>query len=123
MGGRTATPESNSSMARSSHDDNATSAPAWDGRLALSGGGGCRCRQAEDGEAAGDEELGDLVQLEVAAGAVPVPDAVVQAEHGAREQPGVCLRDGTLGHGTGEEGGPGEFEVAGPRAGALARLF
>src|SRR4029078_12307563 len=38
-------------------------------------------RQAGDGEAAGDVELADLVDREAAAArAIPVPDAVVEAE-------------------------------------------
>src|SRR5690349_22931896 len=85
--------------------------------------GGGRRGEAEDGEAAGDEEVGDLVEGEVAAGAVPVPDAVVQAQDGAGEQAWVGFGDRALFHRAGEEGGPGELEVARARAGDLAGLF
>ena len=55
--------------------------------------------------------------------AVPVPDAVVEAEDRAREQAGIGLGDRALLHAAGEEGGPGELEVAHLRARELARLL
>src|SRR5256885_1532633 len=75
---------------------------------------GGRRREPENGEAARDEEVGDLLEREVAAGAVPVPDAVVQAQDGAGEQARVGLGDRPLFHGAREERRPGELEIARP---------
>src|SRR4051794_22831552 len=83
-----------------------------------------RERDAGDGQTTSDEELADRFDREVAAArAVPMPDAVVEAEDRAGEHARVCLRDRALLHAAGEEGGPGELEVAHLRACELTRLL
>src|SRR6187431_1146490 len=72
------------------------------GRLALGLCGGDRhgrcLGQAGDREAATDEELANLLEGQAAARAVPVPDAVVEPEDGARQQTWIGLRDRALFH-------------------------
>src|SRR5215213_6747152 len=80
-------------------------------------------RDAQDRQAAADEELAHLVEGEVAARPVPVPDAVVQAEHGARQQARIGLRDRALLHAAGEERRPRELQVTRPGPSALPGLL
>ena len=56
-------------------------------------------------------------------GAVPVPDAVVEAEHRAGEHPGIALRDRALAHRVSEEARPGQLERARLLATRDASLF
>ena len=53
-------------------------------------------------------------------GPVPVPDAVVETQDRAREEPGVGLGNDALLHSAREERGPRELEVAHPRSGELS---
>ena len=73
-------------------------------------------RAAEHGQLAADDELPDAGERERLAGPVPVPDAVVEAEHCARQEPRVALRHDALLHPAREERSPGELEVAHSRS-------
>src|SRR6476659_6727465 len=69
-------------------------------------------RDTGDGEHPGGEEFGNRRQQQRVVRAVPVPDAVVEAENRAREHPGVALRDRALPHRVLEESSPGDLERA-----------
>src|SRR5689334_20012507 len=96
------------------------------GRLRGGGELGERCLgqvrvAAEDRQLPADEEPADLAELQGAARPVPVPDAVVEAEHRPRQEARVVLGQEALLHAAREERPPRELEVARLRAGARAR--
>src|SRR5437868_12202280 len=65
-------------------------------------------RQAEHRETAAHVEVADILERERPARAIPVPDAVVEAEDGASQQARVGLGNDALLHAAREEGRPGE---------------
>src|SRR5436189_6423291 len=78
-------------------------------------------RAAEDRKLAAHEEPPDVLECERPVGAIPVPDAVVDAEDRSCQEEWVGLGNEALLHPTGEECPPHELEVAHARAGGGAR--